>query len=208
MRIAIDIDLTVLRSDVAWMNWLKRMFEPSEDISPQEMQEITNAVYSYNTYDTIDYNLANYFGEPHNSNVSPMDFWRADGVYDYVEPIQLAVDVIREWIEEGKHEIVFVTHNKGNGARSKFNLISRLFGKDNFAYVVTKEKHYVDADIIIDDRMNHANQFLTSNKKAILYHTPYDQYMEDTYKNVYRSDVFQICKSWKDVKVAVDQMGG
>lgn len=181
MRIGIDVDLTTVESDVAWWNWLLNMcFIKDEyiDLLPLDssLHEFIQNIKEHKD-EQISYDLTKYFTPPINSNVSAMDFWRNEGVYDTVRVRGDAYYYIIQLIKDG-HEIVFITHNKGNGSRSKYNLLARKFGKRNFAYVVTKEKYLVDVDVLIDDRHEFCNQMLQKGKHAALIETPYVQYVD------------------------------
>lgn len=178
MRIGIDVDLTTVESDVAWWNWLLNMCFIKDEYL--DCWVVNHSLHDFiqNLLDIrneqISYNLAKYFEKPINDNVDPMDFWRNEGAYDTVRVRADAQQYITQLINDG-HEIVFITHNKGNGSRSKYNLLARKFDKWNFAYVVTKEKYLVDVDVLIDDRHEFCNQMLHHGKHAALIETPYTQ---------------------------------
>ena len=127
-RLGVDVDLTTLRSDAAWWKWLKRM--TLDDDVPDTIQEFIEQG------NQVDYYIASHFKDPVNVNVHPLDFWRNEGVYDTIEPVEGAVETINELMKVW--DIVFVTHNKGNGGRSKYNNLVRYFGKGNFSYVLTQ----------------------------------------------------------------------
>jgi|SRR5690554_40312 len=199
MRIGIDVDLTTVESDVAWWNWLLNMCFIKDDYLDLLPLNLSLHDFIQNIKDhkgeQISYNLAKYFESPINDNVDPMDFWRNEGAYDTIHVRTDAQQYITQLIKDG-HEIVFITHNKGNGSRSKYNLLARKFGKYNFAYVVTKEKYLVDVDVLIDDRREFCNQMLHGGKHSALIETPYVQYYElvDTSKmNVQ----FREVQNWK-----------
>lgn len=150
--IGVDVDLTTLRSDINWWHWLKNMAEDND--LPYHIEDYINAG------NKVRYNLSSHFPPMKNSNVNSMDFWRQEGVYDTIQPVENAVESIKTLMRS--YNIVFVTHNKGNGGRSKFNNLARLFGKGNFGYVVTKEKYLIKLDYLIDDRhsfLNKCNEF-------------------------------------------------
>lgn len=150
--IGVDVDLTTLRSDINWWYWLKNMAEDND--LPYHIQDYINAG------NKVRYNLSSHFPAMKNSNVNSMDFWRQEGVYDTIQPVENSVESIKTLMRS--YNIVFVTHNKGNGGRSKFNNLARLFGKGNFGYVVTKEKYLIKLDYLIDDRhsfLNKCNEF-------------------------------------------------
>lgn len=175
--LAVDVDITTLASDVAWYDWLTHMCYPSKD--PDlcvEGLSLPTVHTIYNFDGGTEYNLATYFGEPKNSRVKAVDFWRGDSLFDTVVPVEGAVEAITslsEWMD-----IVFLTHVKGAHSRSKYNCLERHFGHIPFDYVITKEKHRVAADAIVDDRNEFINQFLNKDRVAIKFNTPYIQYSE------------------------------
>jgi 5'(3')-deoxyribonucleotidase len=85
------------------------------------------------------------------------------------------------------YNIVFVTHNKGNGGGSKFNCLDRLFGRDNFSYIVTREKHLVRMDYIIDDRNDFLNSCAENGITSIRIKT-YHKQLEDAHPHVIEMD--------------------
>lgn len=166
--LGVDVDLTTLRSDKSWWLWLKNMCQDND--LPWNIDDYINSG------NKIDYNLSKHFPPLKNRNVEPMDFWRQEGVYDHIYPVDGVVDCIKRLMSD--YKIVFVTHNKGNGGRSKFNNLDRLFGKDNFSFVVTKEKYLVRMDYLIDDRNDFLNNCHNYGIIPIKIATPFIQYEE------------------------------
>jgi len=166
--LGVDVDLTTLRSDVSWWHWLKNM--ASYNSLPTTVDEYIARGHG------INYNISSHFPEMKNANVDPMDFWRQEGVYDTIQPVDGAVECIKYLM--GFYDIVFVTHNKGNGGRSKYNNLDRLFGRENFSFVVTKEKYLVRMDYLIDDRNDFLNNCHTYGIQPIKIKTPFIQYEE------------------------------
>lgn len=170
MKIAIDVDLTTLQSDIAWYEWLQCMcggpnqFKPFPIFKEQTIRD----------FGEIDYNLTKYFPPPINKNVNVFDFWRNTGVYDLIKPVDGAVKNISRLMDDG-HKVIFVTHNKGHGGRSKFNNIQRLFPDYDYSFVVTSEKDVVDCEVLIDDRNNFLNLMINSGKIGVKLKTPYSQ---------------------------------
>ena len=193
--LAIDVDITTLASDQAWWEWLHHMCgEPAPVLpdgdSPYFLEEL---VLDLGKKD-VNYNLAAYFPDPINKRVSAMDFWRGSNVYDLVYPVIGSVKAIEKLSET--FEIVFLTHNKGLHSRSKYNCLERHFGHIPFDYVVTKEKHRVAADVLIDDRNEFVNQFLRKGRVAVKIASPYTQSEEIITEH---NGTFVEAKNWKDV---------
>lgn len=164
--LGVDVDLTTLRSDKSWWFWLKNMAENND--LPWDIDDYIDRGH------TINYNISTHFPKLKNENVDPFDFWRQEGVYDLIPPVAGAVDNIRRLMDH--FNIVFVTHNKGNGGRSKFNNLDRLFGRGNFGYMVTREKFLVSMDYIVDDRDDFLNKCPDHDIVPIKIKTPFIQY--------------------------------
>ena len=166
--LGVDVDLTTLRSDQDWWIWLKNM--TMDGTLPDTVDEF---IVDGNR---VDYYLPAHFGKPFNDNVDVLDFWRNEGVYDTIQPVDGAVDAIRTLMRN--FNIVFVTHNKGNGGRSKYNNLARHFGKGNFGYVVTKEKYLTGIDALVDDRNDFLNNCADAGMLSIKIDTPFVQKVE------------------------------
>lgn len=171
--LGVDVDLTTLQSDHAWWFWLCTMAEDH------------NLPYSISEFvrqgNKLDYDLSSHFPPMKNENVDPFDFWRQEGVYDWILPVDGAKWAINDLMKY--YNIVFVTHNKGNGGRSKFNNLDRLFGKDNFSYVVTREKYLVKMNYMIDDRNDFLNACAKNGITSIKIETPHRQ-LEKTHRYI------------------------
>lgn len=165
-NIAVDVDNTVVRSDLEWAKWC-------------------------NTSSTLQINFEEAIAQGHSLpfcisdlwpdlRLSGLDFWREEDIYDRMEPMDGAVDVLHRLSLE--HSIIFVSALKGNHHKSKFNFVKRHF-PFALGFIGTKEKFLVNADILIDDRVKQLNQFLFFNQSrgAIKFDTPYTQDVEPAY---------------------------
>lgn len=139
--IAVDVDLTVVRSDYHWWEWLEK--HSNRGLRFEQLKNY----YDYTPF---------YLESLQRVGLHPMDFWRADDVYDNMLPIGTAPNVLDRL--SGKFDIVFVSVLKGNHHKSKFNFLKRHFPFLG-GFIATKEKGYVAADIVIDDRNKYLNQF-------------------------------------------------
>lgn len=146
----IDVDCTVVDSPKYWLRWLNSM---------------TNRNLTICDIGTS-YNVGKHFEEalqPY--RVHPMDFWRSPSIYDTMEPIEGSL-VGLESLKDLGYDIVFVSHVKGQHAKSKHNFLRRNFGSVMDGFIVTKEKHFVNSgtgkDIIVDDR----NEFLNRSRAS------------------------------------------
>lgn len=202
--LAIDVDITTLSSDFLWWEWLENMC----GMNTAPLREGTPVLCLEDLYDDwernqhkdyeVEYDLSKYFGSPINKRVDKHSFWRSENIYDFVHPVNGAIDGVTKLSEH--FDIVFVTHVKGLHSRSKYNCLERCFGHIPFDYVVTKEKHRVAADLLIDDRNEFINQFLTSNRCAVKLLTPYTQSesLIDT-DNLPMRSVYKEAKDWDEI---------
>lgn len=199
--LAIDVDITTLASDELWWEWLKNMTCNDalqiHDCYVRNLLKLHDVEREYGDGQTR-YDLSSYFPDMKNSRVNGYSFWRSENIYDFVEPVVRAVPAITSLAEH--FDTVFVTHCKGNHSRSKYNCLERHFGHIPFDYVVTKEKHRVAADLLIDDRNEFINQFLTSNRCAVKLLTPYTQSesLVDT-DNLPMRSVYKEAKDWDEI---------
>lgn len=140
-----DVDITIVPSDYAWLDWLNQMSGRSE--TPDSLN------WEYNIGKFFEKDLERY-------HVSPFDFWRNSVLYDTLKPYDGVYDVLNNFKTNG-YDIVFCSHIKGNHHKSKYNMLQRYFGDIMDGFVATKEKQYVSSgtgkDIIIDDRFDYLN---------------------------------------------------
>lgn len=188
MHLGIDVDLTTLASDEAWWRWLHYMSNGYTDRDPVK----TLNSLKERDWGELEYGLWKYFPKMINHNIHPLDFWRHEGAYDIVGPVHGAQYYIRELMKLPKARVVFVTHNKGNGGRSKYNNLVRLFGYGNFDFIVTKEKHLTKIDCLIDDRLEFMNHCADSGIASFRIDTAMKQ-TERQHSNVV------LCRGWKDI---------
>lgn len=181
--LGVDVDLTTLRSDRAWWTWLRSMTKSYN--MPETIDEFIDQGNS------VSYNIAAHFPDPVNDNVESLDFWRNEGVYDTIEPVDGAVESIKELMNH--YNIVFVTHNKGNGGRSKYNNLVRHFGKNNFGQIITKEKYLARIDVLVDDRNDFLNNCAENSIMSIKINTPFRQ-------NVKQHENIISFNKWIDIK--------
>ena len=141
--IAVDVDFTVVDMVPVWWHWLENITNCKKDID-----KTTNG--------QIDYDLSVYFKEELKAvNRCGLDFYRQDGLYDTIKPIQKSVEVLNK-VSLAGHEIVFVSAIKGRHTKSKAEFIKRHYPFYS-GIVYTKEKQYVDCEVFIDDRVNNIN---------------------------------------------------
>lgn len=157
-RIAcIDVDMTVVDIGITWLDWLNNM--TGKNLTLEDCQ--------------YDYNLGRFFEDDLKTlRMRPCDYFRSNTLYDTLKPIKGSVEAL-QWLKQKGWDIVFVTHVKGGHSKSKHNFLRRYFPFMD-GYVVTKEKHYVKHDMLIDDRNNFLNK-VDLSALAVKISTPYSQ---------------------------------
>ncbi len=165
-RIICDLDLTAVRSDLGWLEWLTN----SSKVFYEE---------SYNhdlLNNQVQYYLPSYF-ELY-EGVNPMDYWAENRTYPSVKLLPDAERVIKDLYEAG-FDIIFVSFCMSckDQFSNKFKFLEKTFDymlPDELTFIPAKKKHYIRGDYIIDDR----NQFLVNQPddvKIIKISTPYTQ---------------------------------
>lgn len=151
--IGVDIDLTVVASDLAWWDWCNK--RTGQNLSTDK---IVSPLYDISKYyaPMIDYN----------------DFWRQRNLYDDMVPIKDSVEVL-EFLKNKGHEIVFISRLKGDHHKSKVNFIKKYFPFYD-GIIGTHEKKYAKVDMLIDDRLDNLYS-MDDNVIKVLYATPYKQ---------------------------------
>ena len=188
--IGVDVDLTVADSSISHWDFLQQVSEDGNSCMPSGV---------------LDYDLSTYFNLP--KYIDSMDFWRYDDLYDVkpcdleldysakritrraIQPIKDSVQCLQSLSSQG-WEIVFISHIKGNHHKSKVNWLKRHFPfMDGF--IATQEKHYVNCDVLIDDRHNHLNNSSILIDK-IKFDTVYEQSVELEHADLISNDWVEI----------------
>lgn len=155
--VAVDVDLTVIHTDKLWKQWLDYFNGFADKIEIPE----TN----------IEYDLSKYY--PNLARNKAMAFWNDENLYQLtIDPIQDSVSVLKDLSE--RYNIVFVSACKGPHYRSKYHWLKHHFPFMD-AFISTKEKHFIDASWVIDDRVEYIKHFNPNKTKRMLYQTPYKQ---------------------------------
>lgn len=166
--LAVDVDITLVDTDIAWMRWLDKL--TGRDLA-----------YTYGV-DNLPYDVSKLY-EPYLMNkTDAMDFWRQEDLYDSMLPQHGSVESLKLLSKWG-WDILFVSQIKGNHSKSKFYFLKKYFPFMAGA-IWTKEKHYVRCDAIIDDR-NKVLQKMPENVKCLKYWSRYDQEVDLTRPHSY-----------------------
>ncbi|QHJ85719.1 MAG: hypothetical protein [Cystoviridae sp.] len=155
MRFGIDIDITLVETEVEWWKWLHDYgnYYSYSDILREAQKEGGK----------LDYNLAKYFHDFQDKcENDPHNFWKQDNLYDQLSPLPDSVNVVKKLVDAG-HEIVFISYCQGNHMSSKVRWLKKHFPfvkmGVNGGFLHTKEKHLVDVDVMIDDRIDNLLPF-------------------------------------------------
>ncbi len=148
IKVGVDVDCVVVPTDNMWWEWLKEVTDKDLNLKPKD--------YDYTKYFKEELGLLGLDG---------FEFWRDESLYDNVKPFAGAVMAL-EYIQMKRNaEIVFISTLKGNHHKSKVAFLKKWF---NFAaFLGTKEKEYVDVDVMIDDRREVLDRFPGSVKKIL-----------------------------------------
>lgn len=174
MILGCDVDLVVVRSDLAWIEWMNE----------RSRCNYLDQAFLDNNHGAVPYDITMLY--PDVDKQEGYDFWRQEGLYDKLEPIPNAVRGLMTWKDAG-WDIVFVSSLKGNHHKSKFEFLKHYFPfMDGF--IGTKEKSYARVDVLIDDRISNLNS-MPENVQGFQFDTPYTQD-----NNVRRGDITLVSK--------------
>lgn len=148
MRIGVDVDGTVVDTSAwYWFQYLQSRYSFKE---------------GFDQYSKIPYNVSTVFDIPEDCDA--FAFWKDQSLYEGLKPIAGSVEALHKLKGEG-HEIVFISQIKGNHAKNKYYFIDKWF-KFKDGVILTKEKHLVSVDIMIDDT-NHVLDSMPENVLTI-----------------------------------------
>lgn len=145
MILGVDVDLTVVDSLKPWLDWFEdrtgrrvQNADGNYDLVPEMHQIMKEArISGKNWFD-------------------PMEFWHYDNLYDGLEPLEGAVDALAAAKDSG-WTILFISSCIPDHERSKKQFLKRHFPFAS-AFISTHDKQFIDYDILIDDKLEHARQ--------------------------------------------------
>lgn len=170
LTIGIDVDLTIVDAAFqrwGWVNYLNNVSHHYHDIE------------EFKSMSSICYNLGFYYPDLNEQEV--MAFWKSE-IYNNLEPYKEAVEVINSWAQAG-HNICFISICKQDHFRNKVEFLKKHFNipTEQFGFIATKQKGFVDVDVMIDDRLSNLKQFNHKPEVAkILFETPFDQELNES----------------------------
>ena len=162
--IALDVDLVLTNIIPKWHSWLlAQSLSFDEKRFNKDLQ-----------HERVDYNITRYYELP--MDVDGFDFWRQHDLYDDAKLLKYAKEVIMNWYMDG-HELVFTSYCFSEHEQSKIKFLKRslsFIADEDFHFISTKSKGFVQCDIIVDDRVSFLNQ-MGNKTLCIKFHTPYTQ---------------------------------
>lgn len=178
--IAVDVDQTVVRSDLHWKKYLEINSSFDKDLFNRHKRE-----------NYVHYDLSKYSENFHHPvDNSPFDFWRNSHAYCDMKPIEGSVEALEALSKD--FDIIFVSALKGDHHKSKFYFLRKYFPFMK-GFLGTKEKGYVLKDYFIDDRNKFLNSEINENVKLIKYETFYGQC--ENLKN----DIWLETSNWQEI---------
>ncbi|QYC52456.1 hypothetical protein [Salmonella phage SSBI34] len=190
VAILVDVDLTVVDSGNAWLDWMEDVYKTPADYGLMIEDRDTKGFF--------DYNLSRYFPSACKKQIGPYEFWEDPYLYDKLKPYTNCVEVIKRLHDAG-HPIRFVSYCKKGHFSSKVRFLKYHFpfldldkGSDGSGFYATKVKAGVAGGVIIDDRNNFLNQF-SDDVIKVKFLTPYSQEVAPRVKYDFES------YKWEDI---------
>lgn len=158
--IGVDVDLTVVASDIPWFDWCNSKCNHKLD-REKLIAEHGSIPYDFRTIFNFD--------QP----TDALAFWNDENIYDELDPLPGVIECLHNLSRYG-HEIVFVSKLMGNHFESKKRFLERFFPfMDGF--IGTDQKKFARVDMLIDDRVDHLNRVQAAGITPVQYMTPYLQ---------------------------------
>jgi 5'(3')-deoxyribonucleotidase len=137
--LACDVDLTVVDSLTPWLDWFYQ-------------KTGQNVLNTDGKYDLVP-EMKELIIKSGASDFDPFSFWRHSSLYDDLKPLEGCVEALSELSLMG-FDILFVSSCVPEHTQSKINFLNKHFPFHS-GFISTKDKHFVDYDILIDDKMEH-----------------------------------------------------
>ena len=179
----VDIDLTVVDTVSPWIDYMNNLTGLNFEITE-------GCQYPYNLTRIYAHALVN----PTDTS-ELFEYWKSKTLYDNLQPLPGSVEALKKLNDLG-YDIVFASVLKHGHDKSKYYFLKRHF-PFMAAAVFTKEKGYIKADLVIDDRNEYLNQFDGECVTKVRMVTPFIQTVNTTEYNQSGEDVIEI-DSWLD----------
>lgn len=159
----VDVDLTVVDAVSPWIDHMNKLTGASFEIQSGQL-------YPYNL--TAIYK---HFLETEEDIGMLFDYWKQRDIYDNLVPYEGAVEALSTLNKRG-YDIVFASVVKGDHSKSKYYMLKKYF-PFMAGCAFTREKGYIKADVVFDDRNDYLRQFGIPTKR-IRVNTPFTQDVE------------------------------
>ena len=191
MNIVVDVDLTVVRSDILWWKELREGYELVWGTKAEQLR-IGGGDRFVKHYD-----LSKYF--PDIPEELRYKFWSKPNLYQELPPIKRSVETLKHFSDQGAR-IIFASYCKKGHFGSKYDWLKEHYPfMDGF--IATKEKHFVKADVFIDDRNAMLNRRYEEGDgcQMIKYNSPYTQD-----EKLIDSQGIYVAEDWDQVKIFIE----
>lgn len=163
------------------------------------------SVYNNLYHDNVSYDTVTDYGFGQLTKISrdclEELFFKNNYFYESLEPIQGSVDHIQRLVNDG-HKVKFVSAADYSIVQSRLDFVKTYFPylDVNDSLILTKDKHYLWADFVIDDCPSN----LTNVNRAcrfVLFDSPWNRHIsaEDWVKNPNNLDKHVRCSTWEQV---------
>ena len=128
-KILVDVDLTVVESDLAWLKYCQALYT-------KHYGKVKLIDWNSQGKGKINYDLGTYFEE---LGDKVYGFWSQDNLYDELVPMKNSVEVLKGLHDTGEWEILFASYCKKGHFGCKYDWLKKHFPfMDGF--FATKEK--------------------------------------------------------------------
>lgn len=164
-----DVDGVVVDLSQRWWEWLVNQSDYIDDTLPTFEETKEHYDYSIPFKGIVDKDAAYYF-------------WKMEHLYDDAVPVEGSQSAVGTFKQAG-WDIVFASHVEGAHSLSKWNFLKRNFSFDGF--MATREKHFLKANIVIDDRAENLLKF-PSDVFCVLMDAPHNRNVDTESLGLYR----------------------
>lgn len=128
------------------------------------------------------------------------------GFFDYLPPLPGAILGVKELLYAG-HDVRFATAPpSADAARGKIEWVKRVFDLDQRHVVMTHDKHWLHADVIIDDRPETIKEWSQkiSDSLVIAMAHPYNRTVA-SYADFYAESIWNTEEAWSKINEAISR---
>ena len=196
-KIAIDVDETLIKKGSDWLEYINKLTGKQETL---ETLNVGNTLLNY----AVDKSFKAKHPEYKDTDFSL--FWRQHDLYDGDIIDKQIIEVIESLNKDYNCDIIFITGFMPEHMRSKFNLLQRSFPfldlvstDSDSAFIMTWQKHHVNFDCLIDDRLVFFGK-LKDKVLKIQIDSPYSQEMPNHKLDLNSIKVDLKTTDWNQIK--------